>query len=823
VTEEAQAQPVSTAEPAAGAADPVGTLVAGWKRFWQAPALLVAFGLLGTGVVTAVVTAPEPNVTPFLNRGEAMIERGEHQESIALLNEKVYPWLSTPGYVKPNEQRRYHELIARAIALGQRELGLTDEQNYASVVREFQQAESMGATLGPADLYALAEAHLGLGQTDKALQRAARIEPGQRELRDRINRRVIDGWLESRTPRYARAQELLTEMLTDPSLPMPSRVWALSRRAKVQLGQGFPEEAITRLVRALPRLEGASPDGLADLALQLGRGYLAIGAIREAREQFERVQSLTSGPAASMATALLGRVHESRGELVEARDLFASVAEQEISGEAYLAALLGLGEVEARLHNPQQSIGAYERLIEGFEGEHGGGDVTVERVTDSLLARHLEQMMLREFPVALRYAGLASGLYQDPEERPSAAVLALANGHAASADAIMGDLGEEPVRVLAALEPSSRAEAQRHLIRAATHYRDHADRYLLEDIDVYSDSLWKAGDLYDRAGDQRDAIEAFGEYANSNPSGLRYAETRYRLGRAYQAMGEFDHAAKWYQGLIDDASDGNNAAAGFAVRSYVPLAQCYLFDGDAENDPQAEELLIAAVDGTIGQTRATQFHESLIELGSLYYRTGRYERGIERLTEAMARDAESPEASTVLFRLADSHRLLADEIDGSLSLNDSMPDRERQGLRQTLDEHRRAAMPLYAQARDAIESKSQYDLTSLDRLYRRNTYFYLGDCAFDQGDYDTAIQYYDAARERYPGDPASLVAMVQIVNAHIEQGDIARAQTANERAKRFYLSLPESAWDDPNLPMDREDWERWLESSTMLYEVAEGG
>lgn len=802
--------------------DPVNTLIKGWKRFWQAPALLVAVGLLGTGVVTAVVTAPEPNVTPFLNQAEALIDRGEHRDSIALLNTKVYPWLDKPGYVDPGEQRRYHSLIARAIAMGQRDLGISHEKNYEAVVREFREAEAQGATLSPRDLFELADAYVGLGQTDKALQRATQIEPGQRVLRDRVYQRVIDGWLASKTPQYSKAMGLLTEMLTDPSLAMSSRVWALSRRAKVQLGQGFPEEAITRLVRAMPRLEGASPEGLADLSLQLGRGYLAIGAIREAQEQFERASSLSpAGPVATLATVYLGRVHESRNELVDARDLFASVVERELGGEAYPMALLGLGEVEAKLHNVQPSIVAYEKLAKGLVGDESGSEITVERVTNSLLARHLEQVLLREYPAALRYAGLASGLYPDPEDRPSQVVLALANGHASSADSIMGDLGNEPIQALAALEPSTRAEAQRHLIRAATHYRDHAGRYLLDDIDVYSDSLWKAGDLYDRAGDQRGAIEAFGEYANSNPSGSRFAETRYRLGRALQATGDFDRAADWYRGLIDDANDGNNAAAGFAVRSIVPLAQCYLFDEDAENDAEAEKLLVSAVDGTIGQTRSAQFQEALVELGSLYYRTGRYERGIERLTESLVRDPRSSQAPTVLFRLADSHRLLADEIESSL--DDSMPDRERLGREQSLAQHRRAAMPLYAQARDSIEAKSPYDLTSLDRLYLRNTYFYLGDCAFDDGEYDTAIQYYDAARERYPGDPASLVAMVQIVNAHVEQGDMSRARTANERARRFYLSLPETAWDDPNLPMDREDWERWLESSTMLYEVADGG
>jgi tetratricopeptide (TPR) repeat protein len=98
----------------------------------------------------------------------------------------------------------------------------------------------------------------------------------------------------------------------------------------------------------------------------------------------------------------------------------------------------------------------------------------------------------------------------------------------------------------------------------------------------------------------------------------------------------------------------------------------------------------------------------------------------------------------------------------------------------------------------------------------RNSYFYLGDCAFDLGEYETAIHHYDAARERYPKDPASLVAMIQIVNAYLEMGDAKRAETANNRAKAFYASLPESVWSDPDLPMDKDDWQRWLDAMSRL-------
>ncbi|MFG0306338.1 MAG: tetratricopeptide repeat protein [Phycisphaerales bacterium JB040] len=800
------------------ATDPVSVLRAGWRTLWQAPALLIATALLTTGVVTAVATAPEPSFTPHLNRAETLITRGEHRPAIDLLNEQVFPWVHKPGYLSEVEVQRYHALIARAVAFGQRELGLEHEANYQTVLREYHNAEQHGATLGPQDLYALADAYVALGQPQNALARVAGIDPGQRELKDRIHRRVVEGWLGSARPRYEEALGLLTEMLTDPTLPTETRVWALARRAQVQLGQGYPEEAITRLVRALPRLEGAGDEGLAELSLQLGRAYLAIGAVDNASDEFARVVELGSSDQGELATVEIARVHMLRGGYVEARDLLSSMIENVAGGPALAPALLVLAEAHARLARPAEAVEVYARLVDFLREHPGHASPTVGEVVESLLDRYGEQMDLRDYPTALRFVGLASRVYPDFRDRPEPVVLALARAHAANAQDLIGDLGAEPVRTLAQLEPSTRAEAQRHLIRSAAHFRDHADRTVLSDIDAYGESLWRAADLYDRAGDQRSAIDAFREYVDTIPGAPHHAEARYRLGRAHQALGEYEDAAEWYRGLIRDAEDERNQVAGFAVRSYVPLAQCELFDDDPENDENAERLLLEAVSGTGGRAIAGQLGDALFELGSHYYRTGRHERAIERLTEALSR--EQQQAPAMLFRLADAHRLLADEIERSLE--EPMPEREREARASAVARHRRSAMAGFERTRDAIEAMPPTRRTTLDRLQLRNACFYLGDCAFDLGDYDLAIAHYDAAKERYPSDPASLVAMVQIVNAHVEQGDLGSARTANERARRFYLSLPESAWDDPNLPMDRGDWERWLQSSAMLYEVAEG-
>jgi hypothetical protein len=42
------------------------------------------------------------------------------------------------------------------------------------------------------------------------------------------------------------------------------------------------------------------------------------------------------------------------------------------------------------------------------------------------------------------------------------------------------------------------------------------------------------------------------------------------------------------------------------------------------------------------------------------------------------------------------------------------------------------------------------------------------------------------------------------------------AQTANERARQRLEQLPDSAFDQPALPLEPRHWERWFESTATL-------
>ncbi len=70
--------------------------------------------------------------------------------------------------------------------------------------------------------------------------------------------------------------------------------------------------------------------------------------------------------------------------------------------------------------------------------------------------------------------------------------------------------------------------------------------------------------------------------------------------------------------------------------------------------------------------------------------------------------------------------------------------------------------------------------------------------------------------KRWEDHPASLVALVQIVNAYCEMGMIDKAKVATKRARSMLKRIPDDAFNDPTLPMTREHWEDWLKWTSEL-------
>ena len=798
--------------------DPVGALKENWRDAWQVPALLVGAGMLMFGVAYSMSSTPEPDMSPTISMANQLIDAQEYERAIELLNTKIYPWVAKPD--SPIEDRvQYHLGIARSVYRGQKKLRIDDDRNHVSVIREYLEAERLGGGLAPKDLAALADTYIARDEVNLAIQRAREIPESQRFLRDEVHRQAVESMLDRVVPETDKAMGLIADMLTDPKLPVADRVWALEIQGNVRLADGYAEETITRILRAMPRLERAGVQGRSKLHLILAKAYNTVGANKQAHEQVEYARALTTQGESHYPEILLMQaiIEDTKGNSAIARDIFEEIVSDYSSSSAYPLALLGLGETEAWLDETELSIDAYSKLIELYDSFGIESFPSRNQILESLLARSEDSLSAGHPNDAIRYAMIADQLYR-AKEIPAGVLLALAQGHQAAAEALLGKPIAQ-VRSLLGLDPSTRAEVQRHLMSSASDYRLHAEVHVVTNLSLYADSLWRSADLFDRAGDQPEAIQAFQTYADTMPSDPRYAEAKFRLGEAFRAMGDFQGAADVYTSLIEDRDGTSGADIGpFANASHVPLAQAYLYDEDPENDAEAEKLLTAALNGSMGSTQTELFRDALLELGGLYDRTERPERAIERYEEFVSRFVDDPEAGTIQFKLADAHRRLADIIEGSLG--EAMPAAEQNRRLASITKHRKMAIEHYKQTITTLGDRHESQLGLFESIALRNAYFYLGDCAFDLDEFAEAIRYYDRARDQYVSDPASLVAMVQIVNAYVETNQLGRARTANERARRFYEAIPDEVWDDPNLPMDRADWERWLSSSAAIMAAA---
>ncbi|MFZ4573318.1 MAG: tetratricopeptide repeat protein [Phycisphaerales bacterium] len=800
-----------------------------WREIWQVPALLVAGGLLVSGMVYAVKHAPKPEVGGDIHAAAVMEKEGRYGEAIETLNTKVLPKLAKAA--SPEERREFHLIRARSLYKGQRELGINRPENNRNVIREYDEAVKINATLEEMDRWFLANAHLDEGEVEESLRYVGELTDAMKSQRTEIVQRIVTQSMEGKHRNESRALDLLNGLLSDRDAEEQVKLWAIARQISLLVRQGYSEDAITKAVRSLVGLDRASgnEEVRGEVHVALARAYVAVGDRDHALSQLEVASQLLGDEHPLMASVELLRagVEREQGEegLLAAKDRYAAIIERFGYSPEVAGALLGLAELDTRLSRErpellEDAFVAYERLVGVIQDDGELGETQPQAVAASLLARYREQFEQGQNEQAMRFAELAERV-AGRENAGADVYLALAEVHKRTAEKILLDAAGTSAITLANVDPATQREARTHFVASGEYYRRHAAKVVQTDNGAYGQSLWFAADAFDRAGDLDASVTAFQQFVLDFPSDLRNAEARFRLAQAFQARGDLELAAKSYRAIIEGREvDGTGS---WADASIVPLAQTFLLDGDQKNDEEAERLLTGVVAGSVGGTRTDTFRAALLELGEYYYLTQQFERSIERFEEYLQRaekDGVTDRVNAARYKLADSYRLSSHAIAQDLKGEDR-PEGERRDLEQKRIDRLLKATAVYEEVGAtlaAIPNKS-----AIEELYERNSAFYMGDCAFDLKDYDVAIRYYDGAKERYPRDPAALVAMIQIVNALVAQGQLDRAQTANARAKRFYESLPESVWDDPTLPMSRRDWERWLDSQVTLGTLASSG
>ncbi len=789
-----------------------------WSNLWQIPAILISAVIIGIGLYVTMQRAPENDFNGALDQVDRLIVAENFDTAAAQLNQVIEPNL---GQATQSQQARFDATVADWIALSQAAADLDLESNNRRIVEHYTRATDLGLTLEPARLERWAGAWISLGDLDAARVQLAELQARAsaagaglevRRRRNRVLRRIVEASLRQPDLSDESMMEMLTGYRADPMLSPVDELWAIARQAELRIEAGRAEEAVAHLLidmrRFEPKLEADPELNFGELYVLLARGYYELGNFPYAEYHVERAVALVrpTDPVRGDALVLLGQITVAAGQWHEAFEFFDEVVRDFSSTASAVPGRLGRAEVFSVLGDDEHSLADYKTLHGALAGGGPRRDVTPNDVARSLSDRHDAALTMGKLEAALQYVLLAESFFESGHV-PAEIFFRIGSTSRQLADNQLADARRQSGVELDQLDPQVRYRANEHYRRAGEYFVNHARSLAGRPgaDEQWADSLWKAADSYDLGGWHDLAITHFTEYiAGRSEADPRRPDAVFRLAQCYHAELDCESAVIYYDQVLTD-----HPRSHVASRSHVPLARCLLALG---RRPEAEQQMLQVISGQQHlEPDAVDYRDALIELGSLYYDDGDYVRAVERLDEAVRRYPGDPRLAEIQFRLADSYRRHAAELQGELRSPGLAP-AERDRLESQRADHLRTAKTLFAAIADGDDATVPTGQRKISDQLLRYSYLYRADSAFELGEFAEAVEYYDKVAGRFPTHHSSMTALIQIVNCYSNLGDVGRARTAHRRALTRLKKLPDEAFEAPDALLDRNAWERWLEN-----------
>ena len=761
-------------------------------QLWQLPLLLISIGLFAYAAYLFVTPTPGMTLDQRIDVARGLLKQERPEAALDYLN------LLLKKETLDNEKRaRVHLILAESLEVAQKQKRIDVPANHIRIIEQTRLAVGAGAKLDSPAYRRLGESFESLGRVEDALEnyrRAAALEP-KKSLA--LQRKVIDLYLVRGDA--IPAELALEEYAKDPELSDAEKSWALGERAQLLIDRAQYAEGTTLLEEARklaidPILQGEVNFRLGYAAWKLGDPVGAERYLRVARELMRPQHPLDAD-----ACYVLGAIHQGRNQPAEAISFYQTVLVGSPGSRVAPLARLGRGLCRIMLDEFDAGLEDLNELVSQVLAKESR-----KRYREPVLAGLRQAVQLLDGKGHLDGALELMAHEQSLEPQPAAEFYARLSG-------IYEKRADQIERTIADSTQSEKIKRTKQVRDLRTKSGDSAVAYsrslVTSDDAAYGDALWRGIALYDRAGDVQSAVSTLELFVSERPEDSLAPDALLRLGRAYQASGQFDKAIAQFQHI--QFRYGKSLAAS---KSGVPLAQAYIAKG-AEFYSKAETTLIAVVENNPQLTpQAEDYRQALFEMAQLYYRTGRYEEAVVRLEEITQRYPQDERMGQLLFLMADSYRKSATLLDLKVATADT--NSEVVGVVDAA-EAATAKQDRLGRARvlydRVIENyRAMPSSAEIDKLYMKLSHFYRADCVFALGRYEEAIRLYDAASFRYQDDPSSLAAYVQIVNAYCALGKIEEARTANERAKWLLRRMPENAFADGSFSMPKAYWEQWL-------------
>lgn len=708
--------------------------------------------------------------------------------------------LFSSGKLHGETEGEAHLLIAEALEDAQTQQHVAQPQNYGNIIHQTQLALNLGVK-PTADIYRrVAQSYEALGDPADALGNYRLAMQLDKNLDLKFGKKIIELQIAAHDPG---AEQSIDAYLDHPQLSPSEKAWALDEKAQLLIASGKLDQAKGIITQGLSLK--APPELLGPLNYRMGlvewkqnNGMQAERNLRVARDQLG-VQE----PLDAEAAYLLGKIMQARQDYRQGIAFYQAVLTSH--PESSRAPLCLLGRAGCRL----------------ALGDEDAGLADLHDLTEELAPQGKK---FHDEPAVI--SGLESASVLLAEKANYAGALEILNDEQqlmgqppAEFFARLGDLFEKRADQLennpvdASIEnghAKQLAEIRDLRSKAGDAYITYSRALTVKDDAGYGDALWKGIDLYDRAGDTQRTISALELFVAQRPDDPLTPEALLRLGRSYQAAGEFDKAIATFE--QNQFRFPNTLAAS---KSAIPLAQVYIAKGPEFFERAVRVLRAVLENNGVLTPKAEEFKQALFELGQLYYRTDHFEEAVGRLQEWTARYPNDPRLGQVLFLMADSYRKSALLLDAQLASNpkpttapSTQPSPDATEVAAARRVRLTKARQFYDQLIDWYRDKAPAN--EIDKLQLKLAHFYRADCVYDLGDYPEAVKLYDEAAFRYQNDPSALAAYVQIVNSYCAMGKMQEAKTANERAKWLLRRMPASAFSGNASLMPRKYWEQWL-------------
>lgn len=805
-----------------------------WSQVWQLPVLLLGLGLLLIGTYMALPGSDPDDFHGTLADAELLLEKNKLDEAQVRLDEvqvrmnEVQAPVSEVGYFWQLYADLNFKKLYETGVVGQHgvEAALPD---YERIVEYYANAKDNGRELVGPSLRYYVRSLVALGKDTQALailDGMSGTEAAQRHwiLRDMIERRRIDSpqvdhaVLDAIKPLMARFRGDIKAM-ADKATARKQEVWADGFHASLLMQAELPQAAIDYLLRRIQRMTSPSGDlDLAPLIVKLAQAYQAIEEPKDAEQQYLRAQQMIEPSDELNADILVGlgrlALAQSTGQQLEQALEYFREAEEGYpsSSDAHIAALIGRADCEANLGDHAAAVRYFDLAVREMLDRTRTWDPRRESSAKTINTQFERAIDMDEFDRAKDYLDvlvLLEGDKPGEELLLNLAVTCERIGDQRDVEAkrsAMREPGQAPLSVEA--RRLANQQAASFYAQAAQYYEQHAGIVTIEKNEAHGRSLWSSAVNYDRSQKWSEAIRVYDEYIRTRDGDPKRLRAIRNLAQAYMANHEYRPALGQFQKLIEDYPRSPETFS-----SLVPMARCL---NELGRTDQAIETLILVIDDHEAITpESVEYQQALVSLCKLYHSKGAddpvlYIRAIELLTEAVQRYGQTEDGPLLRYLLADSNRRSIPDMDEQIASTQS------QAAQQAIQGERKyrlqQAQVLYNQAISGLEAKRSAELTldSVEQVYLRNAYFYQADCAYDRRVFEQAIQLYNTAANNYTDDPASLIARVQIVNANCELGRFKQARIANDMARQQLERIPDSAFEDENLPMKREHWEDWL-------------